>query len=136
MLTNSRSVRIEWGDCDPKGIVFYPRYFAIFDECTAHLFERALGITKFQMMQELEFSGWLLVDTRGRFLIPSRFGDDLVVESSVQEFRRSSFDLRHRMLKNGELAVEGIETRVWTSRDPQGRLKGTPVPDWVKARFA
>ena len=29
MLTNSRTVRIEWGDCDPAGIVFYPRYFAM-----------------------------------------------------------------------------------------------------------
>ena len=27
MLTNIRTVRIEWGDCDPAGIIFYPRYF-------------------------------------------------------------------------------------------------------------
>lgn len=31
MLTNRRTVRIEWGDCDPAGIVYFPRYFAIFD---------------------------------------------------------------------------------------------------------
>jgi hypothetical protein len=24
-LSNSRKVRIEWGDCDPAGIIFYPR---------------------------------------------------------------------------------------------------------------
>ena len=45
-FTNSRTVRIEWGDCDPAGIIFYPRYFEIFDASTAALFERALGITK------------------------------------------------------------------------------------------
>ena len=28
MLVNTRVVRIEWGDCDPAGIVYYPRYFA------------------------------------------------------------------------------------------------------------
>ena len=27
MLINRRTIRIEWGDCDPAGIVFYPRYF-------------------------------------------------------------------------------------------------------------
>jgi len=27
MLTNRRDVRIVWGDCDPAGIVYYPRYF-------------------------------------------------------------------------------------------------------------
>ena len=27
MLINRRTIRIEWGDCDPACIVFYPRYF-------------------------------------------------------------------------------------------------------------
>lgn len=31
MLINRRTIRIEWGDCDPAGIVFYPRYFEWFD---------------------------------------------------------------------------------------------------------
>ena len=37
MLTNTRNHRIEWGDCDPAGIVFYPRYFAMFDTSTTVL---------------------------------------------------------------------------------------------------
>ena len=81
-----------------------------------------LGITKFEMMQRERFSGFPLVDIRARFLIPSRFGDDVVVESGVSEFRRSSFDVQHRLLKAGELAVECLETnasagsiRHWTN---------------------
>jgi acyl-CoA thioesterase FadM len=27
MLTVTRTVRIECGDCDPAGIVYFPRYF-------------------------------------------------------------------------------------------------------------
>ena len=50
-FTNTRKVRIEWGDCDPAGIIFYPRYFDIFDASTALIFERALGVTKFQMFK-------------------------------------------------------------------------------------
>ena len=34
MLSNTRTLRIEWGDCDPAGIVFYLRYFAMFDIST------------------------------------------------------------------------------------------------------
>ena len=30
MLVNTRFVRIEWGDCDPAGIVYYPRYHRVF----------------------------------------------------------------------------------------------------------
>ena len=39
-------VRIEWGQCDPAGIVFYPHYFAMFDHSTVLLIERALGMKK------------------------------------------------------------------------------------------
>ena len=38
MLSDTPDVRIEWGDCDPAGIVFYPRYFAMFETCTTALF--------------------------------------------------------------------------------------------------
>ena len=38
-LVNRRTVRIEWADCDPAGIVFYPRYFEMFDAATNYLFE-------------------------------------------------------------------------------------------------
>ena len=56
-------MRIEWGDCDPAGIIFYPRYFEVFDASTALIFEKALGMTKFQMFKNLEFSGFPLVHT-------------------------------------------------------------------------
>jgi len=135
MLINSRKVRIQWGDCDPAGIVFFPRYFAIFDDSTAMLFERALGMTKFELMHRQRFSGFPLVDIRARFLIPSRFGDDVVVESGVSEFRRSSFDVRHRLLKAGELAVECLETRVWTFKDADERMKSVPIPEEIRAKF-
>ena len=38
MLTNRRTLRIEWGQCDPAGIVFYPQYLIIFDTSTGWLF--------------------------------------------------------------------------------------------------
>jgi 4-hydroxybenzoyl-CoA thioesterase len=137
MFKNSRSVHIEWGDCDPAGIVFYPRFFAIFDACTAALFERALGMTKFEFMKAYNCAGIPLVDTRARFIIPAKFGDDVVVESIVKEFRRSSFDVKHRLLKGGELAAEGLETRVWTGRDPANpeKIRSQPIPDEVLSRF-
>jgi 4-hydroxybenzoyl-CoA thioesterase len=131
---NTRKVRIEWGDCDPAGIIFYPRYFDIFDASTALIFERALGVTKFQMFKTLEFAGFPLVRTRARFLKPTRFGDDVVVESKIS-FGRSSFDVEHRLSLNGEICAECSEKRVWVVRDADGRLKSHPVPDAVLAKF-
>jgi 4-hydroxybenzoyl-CoA thioesterase len=79
-----------------------------------------------------------MVDLRLKFLVPSTFGEDVVIASTVTEFKRSSFEVHHRLLRGEELAVEGFETRVWTVFDPErpGRLKSRAVPDEVRAAFA
>jgi 4-hydroxybenzoyl-CoA thioesterase len=133
-FTNTRIVRIEWGDCDPAGIIFYPNYFRIFDDATARLFEAALGMTKFEMFKNLEFTGWPLVKTQARFLKPTRFGDDVTVESTVT-FGRSSFEVEHKLSLKAELCAECSEKRVWTMRDAEGRLKSHPVPTAVLEKF-
>jgi 4-hydroxybenzoyl-CoA thioesterase len=137
MLVNSRIVRIEWGDCDPAGIVYYPRYFAFFDASTSALIERALGMTKHDYLRAYDFAGHPLVNAHSRFLIPTRFGDDVKIDTTVAKFRRSSFDVHHRLHKNGALAVEGFETRVWVQGDPlKGTMKGAPVPQDVIDRLS
>ena len=134
MLSNTRTVHIEWGHCDPAGIVFYPRYFEIFDASTSALFERALGITKFEMIKTMEFTGWPMVQTQARFIKPTRFGDDVTVETSIK-FGRASFEIEHKLSLNGELCVECTEKRVWTRRDANGALKSLPIPEDVLAKF-
>ncbi len=136
MLTNQRTVRIEWGDCDPAGIVYFPRYFEIFDACTVALFERA-GFHKREMLQAFGTAGIPLVDVKSRFMIPSRFGEDVNVESSIAEWGKSSFVVRHRLMKGDALAVECFETRVWVARatdDPE-RFESRPIPAEVKEKF-
>jgi 4-hydroxybenzoyl-CoA thioesterase len=133
-LSNTRIVRIEWGDCDPAGIIYYPRYFEIFDASITALFEHALGLTKLQMFKTLEFAGWPLVRTHARFLKPTRFGDDVTVETSIT-FGRSSFELAHRLSLKGELCAECSEKRVWVVRDAQGQLKSHPIPEAVLEKF-
>ena len=82
--------------------------------------------------------GFPMVDTRAKFSIPSRWGETIVIESRVSEWKRSSFDIEHKVLKDGALAIEAWETRVWVGRHPDDpeRIKSQPIPDEVKARFA
>ncbi|MGH9939932.1 MAG: acyl-CoA thioesterase [Blastocatellia bacterium] len=136
MLTNIRTILIEWGDCDPAGIVFYPRYFAWFDAATAALFAAA-GLPIHKLFPDYGIAGMPMVDTRARFFEPARFGDEVRIESVIAEFRRSSFDVRHRLFRGDTLTVEGFETRVWTVWDPEDpeRLKAASIPAEVIARF-
>ena len=136
MLINVRQIQIEWGDCDPAGIVYFPRYFEYFDAATGALFEKA-GLPKLRMLKEYGIVGIPLVDARARFLMPSTFGDCISIRSSVSEWGRSSFSVHHELLKAGVLAAEGFEKRVWTARSPEdpAKLVSKAIPQSVKDRF-
>ena len=137
MLTNIRTTRIEWCDCDPAGIIYYPRYFQIFDTCTTVLIERALGMNKIDFLKVYNFLGYPVLETRARFHKPTRYGDEVAIETKLVEYGRSSFKIEHRLSKAEMLAAEGFETRVWSARDPDDpeRIKAQPIPDAVLARF-
>ncbi|UTD26393.1 thioesterase family protein [Bradyrhizobium sp. WD16] len=137
MFVYRRTVRIAWGDCDPANIVYYPRYFEIFDQSTNELFAAA-GFPKKATLQRFGMVGWPMVDTRAKFYVPSTFDDEIEIESRVAAWHRSSFEILHRVFKGEVLAVEGFETRVFVGPHPDDpkRLKSVPVPESVKARFS
>jgi len=139
MFQNQRKVTIEWGDCDPAGIVFYPRYFAMFNASTDALFDAALGYGTFEMLKKFAIIGFPMVDTRAVFFAPSRFGDSVTIETKVVELKRSSFKIEHQLFSSsGARAIEAFETRVWAAVDPQNpdKIMGQPIPDEVAARLS
>jgi 4-hydroxybenzoyl-CoA thioesterase len=98
MLTNRKTTAIEWGDCDPAGIVYFPRYFEYCDACTNARFAHA-GLPKPQMLRRYRIAGIPLVDLRGKFLAPSRCGDTVEVESRIVSCGRGSFSVQHRIFR-------------------------------------
>lgn len=136
-LLSRRQFPIEWGHCDPAGIVFNSRFFEFFDWGTWTLFEAVLGIKPSDLFGAFGIFGIPLVDASARFLAPARFGDIVELTSQVREFRRSSFEVEHQLTVLGELVVEGRETRVWATRDAAdpSRIKSHAIPDTVIARF-
>lgn len=137
MFSSTRNTRIEWGDCDPAGIIFYPRYFEIFDVSTTMLLERSLGMKKIEYLEVYNFAGHPLVETRAQFRVPTRFGDEVTIDSTLVECGKSSFKIGHRLINNGTLSVESYETRAWVRRDPTDpkRMESLPIPAEVVARL-
>ena len=137
MLVNRRTLRIEWGQCDPAGIVFYPQYLIIFDTSTGWLFERT-GLTPLAMRKKYGIVGIPIVEVGARFIMLCRFDDEVIVESEVGEWGRSSFTVRHRILKEGKLALEGFEKRVWAAPHPErpGAIQAQPVPAEIIASLS
>jgi 4-hydroxybenzoyl-CoA thioesterase len=137
VIVNRKKIHIEWGDCDPAQIVYFPRYLEYFDACTTALFKKA-GLSKREMLKKYRIVGIPLVDLKATFLGPSRFSDDVTVESEITEWRRSSFCVRHRLFNKNVLSVECSEIRVWaalSATDPE-KIVGRPVPREVVERFS
>ena len=132
----SRAVRIEWGHCDPAGIVFAPRYFEMLTENTVRLFEAAgLGLKR-DMLSSRSIVGYPLLECRAKFLRPCRYGDDVVIETAAPKFGNSSFTVQSQITFEGTVCVEYQETRVWAMRDGELGIKSVPVPGEVRAAFA
>jgi 4-hydroxybenzoyl-CoA thioesterase len=130
-----RRITVEWGDCDPMGIVFYPNYFRWLDAQTLAMFaERGLPLAE---IRRLGLHGLPLVDARASFRSPASFGDALDAETRVTEWRRTSFRVGHLFAKGGRPVVEGEEIRIWAGIDPAdaARIRPLEIPEDVKRRF-
>ena len=136
MLTNRKEIRVEWGDCDPAGIVYFPRFFEYFDACTNALFESA-GFRKAEMLKQYGLIGIPLVEASAQFYRPASFGETVTVETRIAEWGKSSFRVEHRLYKGTVLCAEGREKRVWAVPDAKSEkgMRGSAIPEEVKARF-
>ena len=105
MLISRRTVKVEWGSCDPAKIVFFPRYFEWFDASTANHFE-TFGLPKPELIRKFNVIGFPVVDVRAQFYAPCRYGDVVNIETQITDFGRSRFEVRHK-LANARVASCG-----------------------------
>ncbi|WP_302140527.1 acyl-CoA thioesterase [Halomonas alkalicola] len=133
MLIHHHTREVEWGDCDPAGIVFHPRYLAYFDHCTNLLFTQA-GFEPATLQARFGVIGYPVVGLRTRFHAPCCYGDKVCIETRILEFRNSSFEVQHVLKRGDTLAVEAEVTRVWAGRHAEEprRMQGRTIPEEVK----
>jgi 4-hydroxybenzoyl-CoA thioesterase len=137
MLSITRRVEIEWGHCDPAGIIYYPQFLAMFDWSAAKLLQKALGMTKREMLSTFDCGGIPVVKTDATFRVPCSFGEVVDITSTLLELGRSSFHIRHVLTKDDTLCVESTQIRVWVGRaqsDPS-KIRSVPIPADVARRL-
>lgn len=136
MPTSVIEIEIDWADCDPAGIVFYPQFFRMMNIGTHKMFEHA-GLAFHEMVKRYGTSGVPMLDVQATFKSPARFGDKVRLESEITEWRAKTFLVRH-VMKHGERVIfEGREIRAWAVKDdsaPNG-IKAVPIPADLKALF-
>ncbi len=129
--------RIEFGDCDPAQIVFYPNYFKWMDIAALHFFN-ACGIESWrQTKAEQGIIGAPLIGASAKFVSSATYPEQIEVDTSVQEIRGKSFVLRHVIRRGETVLVEGEETRIFAIEDPADpkRIKAVAIPGDILAQW-
>lgn len=114
-------VVIQFGDCDPAGIVYYPNFYRWFDNASHQLANEA-GMD-LRSLQAQGYIGLPLMQTGASYLRPAFFGDSVEVVSEVTGFERKSFRIDHRIIRGQTTLVEGFEIRFLGARHPDDPLR-------------
>ena len=128
--------RVEFGDCDPAAIVWFPNFFRWIDAASRHFFVECGVPPWHELERRIGVMGTPLVDTQARFVKSASYGDVLDIETSVAEWRDRSFVQKHRVLRGGELIMECTEVRVFAARREGGGIRAVAAPEDVKALCA
>lgn len=131
------TARVEFGDCDPAGIVWYPNFFGWMDAASRHFFAEC-GVPRWEeTTKTLGVIGTPLVDTKSRFINTASYGDTLHIAVAVREWREKSFVQSYRVTRNdpqGEtLILEAEDVRIFGGKRPDGRLRALPIPPEIRA---
>lgn len=127
---------VEFGQCDPSGIVYNPNYFIWFDFSVHALLARG-GLALKTIIAEFGIDGIPVVVYNTKFLAAARWGDELLIKTSVVNLHRCAFDIQHQVFNAGILAAECGETRVCAAFDPQvGRVRARALPDKLVKLFS
>jgi 4-hydroxybenzoyl-CoA thioesterase len=125
--------RVEFGDCDPARIVWFPNFFRWIDAASRHFFIEC-GVPHWSETEKtLGVIGTPLVDTHANFIKTATYGDVLEIHASVSEWRSKSFVQSYRVMKRGELIMECEEVRIFAGRREDGSIRALPIPDSIRA---
>lgn len=129
MFQNISERQIGWGDLDPAGIVYYPRYYEWID-AAGHLFFDAITLNMKDLGQQrqIQFS---LVETGCRYLKPGRYLEKIKIITDIEDLGKKVVTLRHRIVgaEDGSILAEGTEKRICVDISNPERLRAKDIPE-------
>ena len=130
-------VEVRFGDCDPAGIVHFPRFFHLFHEAMETWFSAGLGLSYAGLILGRKL-GFPAVHSEADFKVPCALGDSITVELRVACLGRSSIGLEYVVRGDtGDLRLTGASTCVVMDLDPASPdfRRAVAIPDELRARI-
>ena len=134
---------VRFGDCDPAGIVYFPRYFDFFHQAMETWFPAELGFGYDEFVRERKL-GFPAVHSEADFESPSRFGETIEIHLRVTKLGRSSIGFAYEVHgvagpdgRGGGRRARGRSVCVVMNLDPASpeHGKAVPMPAALRARI-
>jgi 4-hydroxybenzoyl-CoA thioesterase len=134
MKTHIYPVNVQFGDCDPAGIVFFPNFSRWMDESSLGFF-MACGVPPWrELVKTRGIIGTPLLEIHTKFYVPATYGETLEVHTHVEAWAAKTLRQKHVVQRDGVVLCEGTEVRAFCIRDPENpdRIKAIPIPEDIK----
>jgi 4-hydroxybenzoyl-CoA thioesterase len=134
--TTVYEIKVQFGDCDPAGIVFYPNFSKWMDASSLHFFMEC-GVPPWrELVKTTGIIGTPLLEIRTKFMRPATYGQTLQIYTSIEEWRDKVFIQKHVVKRGDEVLCEGFDTRAFVIHPPgePDRIKAIAVPADIKAK--
>jgi acyl-CoA thioester hydrolase len=117
--------RVTYGETDAMGIVYYANYLRWFEMGRTELM-RSLGFS----YKEMEDQGTYLPVSEifCKYLVPARYDDLLIIETSIGFLKRVSIQFVYRILRKSDGAELVTGTTLHAFLDKEGRIVRVPGP--------
>src|SRR5688572_27225805 len=128
---------VRFGDCDPAGIVYYPRFFGFFHDTMETWFIDDLGLAYAGVVTGRKL-GFPAVHAEADFRSPCALGDEISVELRISAVGRSSIGLAYAVRgAGGDLRLTAATTSVVMDLDPHspGFRRAVAIPDDLRERI-
>ena len=126
------TVKVEFGDCDPAKIVWFPNFFRWIDAASRNFFIQCGVPSWAETEKTLGVIGTPLVDTRAKFIAAATYGDELHIHTSISEWRTKSFVQSYRVTRDGESIMECEEVRIFAGPREGGGIRALAVPESIR----
>ena len=129
------TIDVQFGDCDPAGIVFFPNFSRWMDAASLSFFMQC-GVPPWrELVKTRGIVGTPLLEINTKFLKTVTYGERIVIHTKVEEWRGKVFIQTHQVMRGEDLICEGREVRAFVKRDADNpdRLRAIPVPEDIQA---
>ena len=132
-MSHRMRLDVRFGDLDPAGIVYYPRYLHLCHVGMEEYFRHVVGIDYAVFLAEHDL-GLPTVRTEVEHRRPIRYGDAVELEVAVERVGGSSVEWRYRFWHGGA-ERPSTECRVVTVLVEMSSFEKRPVPEWLRDRL-